>query len=64
VTVVGNVWRGGFEYPGGYQSGAWVVDLGDLPDIGLRDGDEVEVTIRLDERATGSLFAAPEESDE
>lgn len=24
----------------------WGIDIADLPDIGLRDGDEVEVTIR------------------
>lgn len=60
VTVVGTV-----RVVGGWF---WDVDIDSLPDDPedhpFEDGDEVEITIRKHERATGNLFPAPEEADE
>lgn len=55
VTVIGELQE--------WWPQAWTIELDDLPDIGLEDGDEVEVTIRKHERVS-SIWPVPEEADE
>lgn len=56
VTVIGELERSAL--------GGLLIVLDDFLGTEFQEGDEVEVEIRKHERFDGSLFPAPEESDE